>query len=212
MVRPRKDPADEIKESVEEKSLDEVQTFDVSGISIADFKAVPRKSARMVHPFEGYALKPKVKIGKASVSATHIVALNPTAEPTQDPSGLNQTVGKKRVTLRSYHSRMFPVGPSYNEEVVFDRVFETKDGNRLFVAVVPRHENRARLAYTYNWKTERIETDPRYLFLDSDQVNRLRKLFQLLINPKLKKERQSAMVAGEVETSDAELQALPEGA
>lgn len=216
------DPADSIREEAQqEKGLDEVKTFDISGVSMSDFKAIPRRRARMVHPFEGYALKPAIQIGKngPKVSATHIVGLNPSAEPEQDPSGLNQTIVSSRnrkdssvVTLKSYHSRIFAVGPSYNEEVVFDREFEFGDGSKILVAVVTRPEHRAQLAYLYDWKHEMIETDRNYLFLDGDQAGRLRQLFQLLLNPKLKKERHAQMVSGEEDATEADLEAIPEGA
>ena len=46
-------------------------------------------------------------------------------------------------------------------------------------------------------KTQRIEVDPNYLFLDLEQNQRLKRVFEQIINPKLKLEREAAFISGE---------------
>jgi hypothetical protein len=104
---------------------------------------------------------------------------------------------------------VIPIGPNTNEDVVFDRLFELDDGDKILYAVVRGHAVRAQLMYFYNSKLEKVEVDPRYLLLDADQNSRLQKLFHQIINPKLRREKMAAEVAGEIETSEESLKQLP---
>jgi len=209
------DPADAIRNRLDEqKSLADMKSFDIGNLDLSDFKAIPKRAARTPQPFEGYPLKPKVKIGTADISATYIVGLKPTEEPPEDPSGRGRSIftnGNERiVNLGTYHSRMIrnPV-LDQNMDVVFDRELILKGGGRLYVAVVPDHYVRAQVIFFYDTKSERIEIDPRYTLLDVDQSSRLRLLFQQIINPKLRLERQARMVSGEVETNNGAMMTLP---
>ena len=157
------DPADKVKEKQEEERvLGDMKTFDVNNIKLSDFSHIPKRQARMKHPFEGYPLKEKIVIGKKTnghkimESATFIIGLAPHANPAQDVSGRGMTIidGKtkkeKIVNLKTFHSRVIPTGPNSNEDVVFDRQLELADGNMIFYAVVRNHNVRAQLAFYYH--------------------------------------------------------------
>ena len=218
------DPAEEVREKQdEERVLSEMKTFDLKDLTTADFKVIPMRQARMIHPFDGYPLKPKIEIGrkknnqKVTVSATFIVGLAPTAEPAQDVSGMGVTIiedktkKEKIVNLKTYHSRVVQTGPHSNDDVVFDRVFNLADGAIMHYAVVNNHSTRAQLLFRYDSKNKRIEVDKRYSLLDDDQNSRLRQLYTQIINPKLRRERMADQVSGEVEATEESLQQLPTG-
>ena len=216
------DPAEEAKKQQEdEQLLEDMQSFDLSGLKATDFKSIPKRMATASHPFDGYPLKPEVEIGrkanghKIMVSATYIVGLTPDAVPPQDSSGRGisiidtKTKKERRVDLKTAHSRLIPIGPNTNEDVVFDRIFELTDGDKIFYAVVRGHAVRAQLMFFFNSKLEKVEVDPRYRLLDDGQNSRLRTLFHQIINPKLRREKMASEVAGEIETSDESLKKLP---
>ncbi len=216
------DPAEKVKEKQEkERVLDDVQSFDINNLTISDFKAVPPRQARMVHPFDGYPAKDKIEVGrnrskhKIMESATHIVGLSLFAIPPQDISGRgvsiidSKTKEERRVDLKTYHSRVIPTGPHNNEDVVFDRQLVLKDGNKLYYAIVRNHATRAQLIFHYDSKNGRVEVDKRYLLLDDDQSSRLRALFHQIINPKLRRERMAQEVAGEIESTEESLKQIP---
>ena len=210
------DPANKVKKDEEEKRLlDDMKKFDISNLKASDFKMMSKRTAHMSHPFDGYPLKPKVMIGKIGISTTFIVGLNPTAEPDQDPSGqkisiTDQKTGKvKVVTLGTYHNRVITVGPGQNEDVIFDSVMEWEGGEKIHYAIVPNHVARAQLMFYYDSKLETIVVDRRYSLLDHDQDSRLNRLFQQIINPKLRRERFAKQVSGEEESTDASLKQLP---
>jgi len=71
---------------------------------------------------------------------------------------------------------------------------------------VKSHSVRAQLMFKYNIKTERVEPDNRYLFLDTKQAKRLREVFLMIINPKIKNERLSKSISGE---SDELIEEVP---
>jgi len=216
MTQGKIDPAEKVKKDADDKHLmDDMKKFDIANLKASDFKMIPKRKARVSHPFDGYPLKPKVMIGKTGMSATFIVAIKPTEEPDQDPSGQRmsitdqETKKEKIVNLKTYHSRVITVGPGQNEDVVFDRVMEWEGGEKIHYAVVPNHTTRAQIFFSYDSKSERIVVDPRYLLLDLDQSGPLNRLFQQIINPKLRRDRMAAQVAGEVESTDASLKQLP---
>ncbi len=216
------DPADEArKKQDEERLLEDMQSFDLKGLKASDFKSIPKRMAVASHPFDGYPLKPGVEIfkkpngHKVMESATFIVALTPNAIPPQDASGKgisiidSKTKKERRVDLKTVHSRLIPIGPNTNEDVVFDRIFELEDGDKVFYAIVRSHAVRAQLMFFYNSKLEKVEVDGRYRLLDQGQNSRLTRLFHQIINPKLRREKMASEVAGEIETSDERLNKLP---
>jgi hypothetical protein len=181
--------------------------------TVDDFVFTPVKpeAARVTRPFDGYPLKKKIKIGETKdkhdkvkdvmISATYLVALNPTIQVRQDPSNRK---------TKNYHSRMIR---DYEEQdnivVVFDRVMEIK-GQKYFYAIVPQHYVRAQLIFKYDNNKQRVEVDPNYLLMDGDQDQRLKRVFEMMINPKLKVERESAFIAGESQKDGGESEPLTE--
>jgi hypothetical protein len=191
------DPVDKEKKTREEsEDLAQLKTFDIANLTMADFQAIKATAARIPHPFDGYPY-PKGK------EATFIVGLNPTKYIPQDPSGRNLSMmvkGKeKRVTIETTHNRLIQDLDSggINVDVVFDRKMKLADGNTLYYAVVPSHSVRAQLIFYYDAQSERIKVNPDYLLIDTAQAKRLRRLFEIIVNPKLKKEQMAAFISGE---------------
>lgn len=191
------DPVDKDKKAREEsEDIEQVKTFDISNLTMADFQAIKATAAETPHPFDGYPY-PKGK------EAAFIVGLNPTKYIPQDPSGRNLSVvvkgEEKRVTIETTHNRLIQDFDSggINVDVVFDRKMKLVDGNTLYYALVPSHSVRAQLIFYYDSKTERIKVNPDYLLLDTGQTTRLRRLYEIMINPKLKKEQMAAFISGE---------------
>ena len=205
-----KDPADKGAEIRENKELSEKEkSLSFNTLTLEDFKAVPKQAARIPHPFEGYPEK-KMKIGTYMegrkkkdliVNATHIVGLNPTFSVVQDPSGEGIAIGKpgkgeKVVTIESTHNRIVSyAGQSF--DAVFDRTLELKDGQKIKYCIIPDPIFRAQIIYFYNTKLERIDVYPQYMLLDDGQTSRLRQVFQMIINPKLRIERIAKAITGE---------------
>ena len=162
-----------------------------------NFQPIPLKAARISRPFDGYPMK-KVMIGGADTFLAYVVALNPTVPVRLDPS--NRKVKAKDgffVQVKNTHARFIKdYEENENTEVVFDRIVEV-GGKEYYCAIVPSHNVRAQLCYKYNDKAQRVEVDPNYLFLDLEQDQRLKRVFEQIINPKLKLEREAAFIAGE---------------
>jgi len=262
-----KDPADKATAEKVEKDLEEkMKTFDISRLSLADFKAIPKSVAKSPHPFDGYPIKPKVQIGSerkmVSVqkkvpkqvpmlddndkpvlykggekagqlrtkteydavtvnemqdvpimfSATYILALAPTVHVHQDPSGkrISQFVaGKERfVDIPSLHSRCVVdhEGGGNNTEIVFDRELELEGGAKITIALCPSHSARAQIMFKLDERTHKIDVDDRYLLLDKPQEKPLRRIFEMIHNPKIRTERLAAAIMGE---SDELLEEVP---
>ncbi|MEN6423309.1 MAG: hypothetical protein ABFD76_15320 [Smithella sp.] len=186
---------------------DPVQGESVKGAvaTLDNFEPRPVKpeAAKTVRPFDGYPLKAKIKVGEtevsgkikdALVSASFIVVINPTFQVRQDPSN--------RRGIKNYHSRSIRDYENQdNVIVVFDREIELK-GKKYLYAVVPQHSVRAQLIFKYDQNKQRIEVCQDYLLLDTDQDSRLKKVFEQIINPKLKVEREASFISGE-STKDA---------
>ena len=213
------DPADKIKAQQEgERQFDEMKKLDISSLKVSDFKKIPKKRARFVHPFEGYPLKAPIDLGNGTmVSPSIIIALNPTAEPDQDPSGrrmsiVNMKTKKEEIkTLYNPHSRFISADGGLNSgniDVVFDREMLI-EGQPYHYAVVPSHEVRAQVCYFYDSRKERFEVDDRYLLIDVDQAANLMRLFQIMMRPSIRKERMAAMVAGDTDADEKTLMSLP---
>jgi len=218
-----KDAVEEkVKKVQEETQLEGMKTFDLTNFTMDDFKPVPVEAARKPHPFVGYP-SPKVKIGERMVNGKpepilvprySIVIMNPKEPDFQDPSGVNQTIRNQRtgqektVNISAGHSRYLR---DYDEgiltTVVFDRKLKLENGSIIpRSCIVKSHSVRAQLMFKYNIKTERVEPDNRYLFLDTKQAKRLREVFLMIINPKIKNERLSKSISGE---SDELIEEVP---
>jgi len=216
------DPVENAKEEqLEIKVEQERKAFDINNLTMRDFHVLAESFARTPGPFDGYPLKPEVDLGKAKISATHVVALNPKELIIQDPSGkahtvwtevkdkMGKTVGRKNeriVILKTYHSRVLKDGSGVNTDIVFDRSLNLADGNVVWVSIVRDYVLRSRLMYKLT-RDGRVQVDRRYLLLDPDQAKRLRKTFEIIINPHLKIERVARAIS---EESDESLDNIPE--
>lgn len=169
----------------------------LKGISELNFQPIPVKAARISKPFDGYPMK-KVRIGEADTFLAFVVALNPTVPVRLDPA--NRKVKQKDGTfaqVKNTHARFIrDYEENENVEVVFDRIVEV-GGKEYYCAIVPSHNVRAQLCYKYVEKNQRIEVDTNYLFLDTDQDQRLKRVFEQIINPKLRLEREASFISGE---------------
>ena len=213
-----KDPAEEANKDKQAKDLeDEVKTFDITGLDLSDFAPVGQEVAKSPHPFDGYPVK-KIKVGTYRNPRTGkkedlmwpqhaIVALNPKEYVHQDPSGKNVSIGDRIVTLKTHHNRMvqdFENG-GQNTKIVFDRTIELKDGTTMDnCAYVPSHSCRAQLIFKLDDRAQRIMVDNRYMLADRGQNSRLRRVFEMIVNPRIANERLARAIAGESnETPDA---------
>ena len=198
------DPVEKVEKKKQEENLEkDIKTLDISEISIADFQQIPEQAARRASPFEGYALKPPIKIGEVEFSRTFIVGLNPMVYVAHDPSGDKVTVFDKRkkkdviVNYQTVHSRMVPDWEQggQNTDVVFDRELQLKDG-KVKVAIVPSGAVRSMLVLKLT-RDGAARVNKRYVLLDTDQWKRLRRWFQMITQPKRKAERDAAAIMGE---------------
>lgn len=160
------------------------------------------EAAKLKRPFDGYPFK-KVKIGDHKFISAFIVAIDPDVIKTrQDPSN--------RKKVKNYHA---PMIRDYEEQdnmlVTFNKEI-TINGKMYLYDVVPSHNVRAQLVFKYNAKTKRIEVVPGILLMDDGQVNRLKQLYDQIINPKLKIEREASFIAGESKDDGGESEPLNE--
>lgn len=229
MDKTYKDPADKGKEKRQEEDIEaQEEVLKMSSMTFDDFKSVPMQAARVPQPFEGYPEKKvvigeyddperKLRDGKKNpnfgktvdliVNMTHVVGLNPTVPVFQDPSGLNTWIGdpkkgnEKIVDIQSSHNRVVSyLGRAIN--CVFDRPIEFEDGRQILCCIVPDPIYRCQLIYKYNGQTKRVEVDGRYLLPDMDQTSRLRQVYLMILNPKLRLE--ASIERNFYGTSDAE--------
>ena len=174
----------------------------LKGIGELNFQPIPLKAARVSRPFDGYPMK-RVTIGGTETYLAYVVALNPTVPVRLDPS--NRKVKMKDGTfeqVKNTHARFIrDYEENENTEVVFDRIMEI-GGKDYYCAIVPSHNVRAQLCFKYEDKNKRILVDSNYLFLDVEQNQRLKRVFEQIINPLLKLEREAAFISGE-STQDA---------
>jgi hypothetical protein len=209
-----KDPVDAAKDGQAAKDEELKKVFDISNLKVGDFKAAMMRDARVKHPFDGYPEK-KVQIGTYPdpktrkeipliVNLTHLVLFRDQVK--QDPSGERVSLGfpelrgkdgkvirpntEKIGTIRTAHNRRvkdYETG-GVDIDIVFDRTVQLADGMLEQVAIVPSPSCRAQLAFRYDSKAERIREDARYLFADTDQIPRLNRIFQMIINPRIRLE------------------------
>jgi hypothetical protein len=213
MAQLLKDPVDETTVSQQVAKDDELKAvFDISNLKMSDFKAAALKDARSHHPFDGYPDR-KVQIGSYMkgkreealiVNLTHILVFK--EEVKQDPSGQTVSLGYPEMrnnegkvvrpstestgTIITAHNRRAKDYESGGVDVdcVFDRTIKTADGELAHCCIIPSPSVRAQIVFKYNSKTQRVEHDPRYLMADPDQVSRLRRIFEMIINPRIRLE------------------------
>ena len=197
------------------KALEEA--FDISNLKISDFKSAQLKDARPRHPFDGYPDRriqigtypenpnnPKSKELPLIVNLTHLIVFK--EEVKQDKSGERVSLGfpemrnnegkiirpntQKTGTIRTAHNRRAKDYESggVDVDIVFDRTINLADGQLDQAAIVPSPSVRAQIVFFYNSKTERIEHDSRYLLADSGQISRLRRVFEMIVNPRIRLE------------------------
>jgi hypothetical protein len=207
MTKAKIDPVDKDKEQNQGQLVEqEDKSLSMTELSEEDFGSISAATANTVHPFEGYPLdKIKIKGFENPMVKAFIMALKPMTEVFQDPSGKGVSIVSKKTgrtikaDLKTFHSRMirdYDDNKHTNTEVVFDR--ELTFGNKtLMCAYVPSHSVRAQMAYEYDHKTERVKVNPDYVLADVKQASRLRDLFQIIINPRLKKERDAKLISSE---------------
>jgi len=213
-----KDPAEnESDKKEEQQTQDDMSSVDISSLTFEDFQAAPATVARTPHPFEGYPYK-KVMVDGREVNATFIVALNPKEIVPQDPSGKGISVvtgqGKAKrevkVDIKSAHSRLvvdYEEG-GVNRACTFEGEYLLKDG-QMFpnCAFIPSHSCRAQIMFKLDKREGRILLDRRYVLPDPKQLNRLRRIFEMIVNPQLRAERLAKGITGE---SDESLDDMPE--
>lgn len=215
-----RDPVEKSEKQREEKNLiDEAKKFDIANISLEDFRPIAESAARAPHPFDGYPER-LIKVGDTKkgplmVPAYSIVALNPKEYVFQDPSGNKvsvtdqKTKREKIVTLKTHHNVMFPdyENGGQNTKIVFDRTLPLANGQVLeSVAFVFSHSLRAQLLFKLDQKGERIQADRRYVLYDIKQTARLRRIFEMIVNPKIANNRLAKWVSGESEEEPTEIQ------
>ena len=238
-----KDPVESNSEEVKAEENRELEkVFDISNLKMSDFRAAQFKDARSRHPFDGYPEK-KVKIGTYKenpnnpkskdialvVNLTHVLVFK--EEVKQDRSGEKVSLGfpemrnkegkiirpntLKTGTIRTAHNRRakdFESG-GIDFDAVFDRKIKLADGEIDQATIIPSPSVRAQIVFRYNSKTERVEHDPRYLMADSEQVARLRRVFEMIINPRIRLEEsiRRTFDEGSDMSESSSLPGIPEG-
>jgi len=199
-----KDPADANKEQVEQTNLEEeIGQLDPNRLTLDEIGSVPVSAERTPHPFAGYPLQRKIKIGETQISTTFIVILKD-KNIFQDPSGRgvsHQVIAKQKdgkdvrsvnadgkflapkiesnkvINLETHHNRIasnHDDGSGQAMDWVFDR--KVMVGEREMVCcVVPSHSARAQIVF--EMVKGKIRVDKRYMLADMGQVGRLRRVF-----------------------------------
>lgn len=215
-----RDPVEaKAKVQAEKSAVQEMkEAFSIDNISLDDFKPLAERTALSTHPFDGYPSRmikvADVKGQAIMMPAYSIVALNPKEYVHQDPSGKNlsivNTVTKKEEikTIQTFHNRIvvdYEQG-GRNIDVVFDREIILGDGKVMKnCAFVISHSARSQLLFKLTQKGDKIQVDRRYVLLDVEQASRLRRVYEMIVNPKIRKERLSKAIAGESEEDIANI-------
>jgi len=219
-----KDPVEKKAEEIQGKKTDsEMKTFDISNLRLEDFQPLQQRAASTPHPFDGY---PSSAVRVATVKARGpkaakdvmmpayaVVALNPKEMVPEDPSGRGQSIhtktGSERiVNIFAPHNRCVVdyENGGVNTDVCFDRTIELGDGKKLArCAFIKSHSARAQIMFKLDRTGEKVQVDNRYLLLDTKQASRLRRVFEMIVNPKIKNERLARAISGE---SDEDLDSL----
>ena len=180
------------------KGKTELGALDIKKAGGLTFKPIPPERARVSRPFDGYPLgSKKIKFGEIDTFTTYIVALNPTVQVVQDPSNRKVKTKEGMVQVHNYHSRFVRDRETKSNTIcMFDRDIEV-DGRSYQCAIIPSHNVRAQVCFNYDAQKNRIVVDSRYLLLDSEQDSRLKRVFEQVINPNIKMEREAAFISGE---------------
>jgi hypothetical protein len=220
-----KDPVEKKTGEIQgKKTEEEMKTFDISNLKSEDFQPLQQRAAASPHPFDGYPKK-MVKVAETRsrgpkgardvmMPAYAIIALNPKEVVFQDPSGNNVTIRNKKtgkekiVNINSVHNRCvvdYEAG-GVNTDICFDRTIKLAEGQEMTrCAFVPSHSARAQIMFKLDRSGDKIQVDRRYLLLDVKQAPRLRKVFEMIVNPKIRNERLARAISGE---SDEDLDAI----
>ena len=195
------------------KKIAEVSVFDISKFSSKDFQALQPNASRALQPFEGYeypigreatsvvqfippviqdqsgrnySIRENIDLDEALDFGPYKgLPLNEIRR--LDANYFKDTVktGKvKAASLLTYHNRLIHnYETDMNEDVVFDRDFEMKDGMVRNCAIVPSHNIRAQLVYSLDERTGSIKVDSRYSLLDRNQASRLLRIMKVINAP-----------------------------
>ncbi len=202
---------DPVEEADDQNDIPDMEGMDINKVNEISLKPIPPETARRTMPFDGYPFK-KFKVGKANTYQHCIVALNPTTLLHQDPANrkVRQADGKMK-KVRTWHSRVIRDRElNENIHIPFDREIEIK-GIKYDCAIVDSHNVRAQICFQFNTNTQRIEVDRRYLLIDIGQRNKLKQVFEQVINPNLKMQKEAAFIMGETQDDaggEAELSAM----
>ena len=240
-----KDPVEqgEAKEKREAQEIEALEkAVDINSLSLDDFKAASVADVRSRHPFDGYPER-DVVVGEyggkpLKIKLSHIVAY--TGKIHSDPSGKRVTLGypelrnKEGQVIRPSTERMGSIKPSMSFrakdyesggvdiDCVFDRTIKVaaaKGSDEMrdleHVCFVPSPSVRAQLMFRYNSKTERIEANPDMKLADPNQIGRLRRIFEMIINPRIRLEENIRRSFDEMPDAEANrmesLPGIPEG-
>jgi len=208
MARPRlTDPVDKGKAAALEAG--EADSVDIRKTEpTLNFKPIPPSSAQVSRPFDGYPLK-SIEIGEIKTKTAFIIALNPTVQVPQDPNNRRIKTKSGMVKVQTYHSRFIRDRENrQNADVQFNIPVEV-DGRTYQCAIVASHNVRAQIMYSFDNQKNRIVVDNRYLLLDSEQTSRLKRVFEQVINPNIKMEKEAAFISGESKADTGETEPLP---
>jgi hypothetical protein len=207
------------------KADDEMKSFDIGNLSPDDFQPLRQRDAKSPHPFDGYAAK-MVKVATAKngpnpkaakdIMFPHyaLVALNPKEFVFKDPSGDRQSVTDRKtnkeriVDIHAPHNRIVVdyENGGQNTDICFDRTLEMGEGKTMGrCAFIKSHSARAQIMFKLDLRTGAIQIDNRYILLDIGQSSRLRRVFEMIVNPKIQNERLAKAISGE---SDEDLDEL----
>lgn len=169
----------------------EMAALDISNLNPV---AIPLSAAKLSRPFDGYPVK-RIKLNGFDVCLTHIVLYNHVGFPIQQDRSAPKIKGKTTQTYHNRYIRDVDNGGNGNVSVHFDRPIQTAKGE-FYGSVIPDPYIRCQLCFEYDVKTSRIKVDSRYLLLDADQFNALKKCYEQVINPQLKIERAADFISG----------------
>lgn len=192
---------EKLRDPVEDAAIKTMTDADIAEqLENYEPSSIQPQHVKISNPFDGYDVQYLGK-GKGRINLTQMVLYNHIAKPIRQNPNLRPVKDKKTGEVRTpitAHSRAIrDYDEKQNTEVVFDRgPVKTKKGT-FYYALVPNHYVRAQCAFHYNTKSGAIENDVRYLLMDGNQINRLLRCFQMVINPKLKLEKQASFISGE---------------
>ncbi len=206
--------AAEIEELEASVDISTVSLEDFKAATVADarsrhpFQGYPEQEVtvqELVETREGLKERP------LTMKLSHIVAY--TGQIVEDPSNKGVTAGypeyrdAQGAVIRPSTERRVDLHPGTNRRVtdyesggvsldcVFDRTIKVaaaKGSNELTelhnVAIVSSPSARAQLMFEYNTKAGRVEASRDFKLADPKQIGRLRRVFEMIINPKIRLE------------------------